>query len=100
MDEATKSLDPYSAYKLRMFIREEMVEKRQKTVILTTHQMAEAEEICDRIAIMQDGRIKAAGTMVELRRQAGISGAGLEELFRKITRSRNFAERERAHIFA
>lgn len=100
MDEATKSLDPHAAHKLRMFIKEEMVQKRKKTVILTTHQMAEAEEICDRIAIMQEGRIEAVGTMEELRNQAGISGAGLEELFRSITESGNLADREGAHVFA
>ncbi len=99
MDEAMKSLDPHAAYKMRKFLREEMVEKRKKTVILTTHQMAEAEDICDRIAVMQDGRIKAVGTMEELGQQAGISGAGLEELFQRITGG-DSADREETTVCA
>jgi ABC-2 type transport system ATP-binding protein len=100
MDEATKSLDPYSAHNMRMFIKEEMVKRRKKTVILTTHNMAEAQEICDRIAVMQDGRIKAEGTMTELRKQAGRAGADLEELFRGITDPGDAADREEAQISA
>lgn len=67
MDEPTRSLDPISARDLRRFVKEEIVERQGRTVLLTTHQMAEAEELCDRVAIMSRGRIVACGTVNELR---------------------------------
>lgn len=87
MDEATKSLDPGAAYKLRKFIKDELVGRREKAVLFVTHQMAEAEDICDRVAIMDDGKIKACGSMDELRKIAGLEGAGLDEVFREVTRN-------------
>jgi ABC-2 type transport system ATP-binding protein len=54
-------------------------------VLLTTHQIAEAEEICDRVAIMQDGCIKAVGTLEELRKTTNAEGSGLSEIFQRVT---------------
>ncbi len=67
MDEPTRSLDPISARGLRKFIREEIVERQGRTVLLTTHLMGEVEELCDRLAIMDRGRIVGSGTLGELR---------------------------------
>ncbi len=86
MDEPTKSLDPGAAHKLRRFIKDELVGRKEKTVLFVTHQMVEAEEICNRVAIMDDGKIKACGSLDELRKIAGLEGATLDEIFREITR--------------
>ncbi len=84
MDEPTKSLDPGAAYKLREFIKDELVGRKGKTILFVTHQMAEAEDICDRVAIMDNGKIKACGSMDELRKAVGLEGATLDEVFRKV----------------
>ena len=70
LDEPTLGLDVESARQLRLFLREWMAEKAgQRTVVLTTHYMAEADELCDRIAIVDHGRILALGTPDELKRR-------------------------------
>jgi len=72
MDEPTKSLDPLTAQNLRKFIKKKLVGKDKKTVFLATHNLAEAEELCDRIAIINHGKIKACGTLAEIRALLGI----------------------------
>jgi ABC-2 type transport system ATP-binding protein len=58
---------------------------RGGTVLMSTHTMEVAEAMCDRIAIIQNGRIVAAGTMAELREQTASGNASLEDLFLKLT---------------
>ncbi len=67
MDEPTKSLDPMIARSLREFIRKNIVEGQGKTVFLSTHNLGEAEDLCDRLAIIDRGTIKACGTLDEMR---------------------------------
>jgi ABC-2 type transport system ATP-binding protein len=71
LDEPTRSLDPYAAQKLREFIKEDLVREQRKTVFLSTHHLEEAEQLCDRIAIIDKARIKACGTLNALRKIAG-----------------------------
>jgi ABC-type multidrug transport system ATPase subunit/ABC-type multidrug transport system permease subunit/pimeloyl-ACP methyl ester carboxylesterase len=71
MDEPTKGLDPLAANHLHQLIREHLIEELGLTVFLTSHQLAEVEKICDRIAVMHEGQIRACGTMAELRRMLG-----------------------------
>lgn len=71
MDEPTRSLDPISAQRLRRFVADVVVAELGRTVVLATHSMPEAEELCDRLAFIQDGRIVASGSVVELRRAIG-----------------------------
>ena len=66
VDEPTRSLDPVSAQTVRRFFKEK-VSGEGKTVILATHNLNEAEQLCDRLAIMDHGRIIALGTVQELR---------------------------------
>ena len=66
VDEPTRSLDPVSAQTVRTFLREK-VGGAGKTVILATHNMTEAEQLCDRVAIMDRGKIIALGSVPELR---------------------------------
>lgn len=60
MDEPTVGLDPVGAQMLRDIIRK--IREKGKTIFLTTHNMYEADELCDRIAIMNNGRIIALDT--------------------------------------
>ena len=66
VDEPTRSLDPLSAQAVRSLLREE-VDKAGRTVVFATHNMEEAEAICDRVAILNHGRLIASGTVPELR---------------------------------
>ncbi len=68
LDEPTKGLDPIASASLQRLIRQELVDGEGITVLLTTHDLHEAEALCDRIAIMHLGRIRAVGTPQELRR--------------------------------
>jgi ABC-2 type transport system ATP-binding protein len=67
MDEPTKSLDPRATYRLHRLIKEDLVGRQGKTVLLTTHRLEEAQQLCDRVAIMDRGRIRACGTLAELK---------------------------------
>lgn len=66
VDEPTRSLDPVSARSVRDFLKEK-VAGEGKTVILATHNLNEAEQLCDRLAIMHHGHVIASGTVNELR---------------------------------
>jgi ABC-2 type transport system ATP-binding protein len=65
VDEPTRSLDPLSARAVRNLLRQEVVESG-RTVILATHNMEEAETICDRVAILNKGHIITSGRVEEL----------------------------------
>ncbi len=65
MDEPTTGLDPRSKLEVQTFI-EEIREAHDATIVLTTHDLAEAERLCDRIGILNDGRMVAEGTPEEL----------------------------------
>lgn len=69
MDEPTSGMDPVSAQKLRKLIREKLVKTEKKTVIFATHNLHEAEELCDRIAIIHKGEVKTAGLIGEIKRE-------------------------------
>jgi len=66
MDEPTKSLDPISAADIRNFIKEDIVKKEGKTVIISTHNLNEAISLCNRIAIMDNAKVIKVGTYKEL----------------------------------
>jgi len=80
MDEPTRSLDPTSARNLRSFIKEYIAMQSGKTVLISTHQMDEAEQLCDRVAILDQGRIKAQGSPAELKCSLP-QGGGLCDVF-------------------
>ncbi|MFC1654658.1 ABC transporter ATP-binding protein [Myxococcota bacterium] len=57
VDEPTQGLDPGAAHRTRKFIKENLSEKMKKSVLLATHNMEEARQLCDRIAFLKDGKI-------------------------------------------
>ncbi|MBN1890765.1 MAG: ABC transporter ATP-binding protein [Thermoflexales bacterium] len=67
LDEPTRSLDPGTAHTLRQFIRHDLVEAHGKTVLLATHNLSEAEALCDRLAIIDHGQVQVCGTLAEIR---------------------------------
>lgn len=66
-DEPTASLDPLAASEFRKLIRNDLAERQGKTILLATHNLWEAEQICDRIALLKKGRIIAIGTPKEIK---------------------------------
>ena len=65
MDEPTVGLDPLGARMLRDIIRR--LKEQGKTVLLTTHNLAEVEELCDRLIIINKGKVVARGTPAEIK---------------------------------
>jgi ABC-2 type transport system ATP-binding protein len=66
LDEPTRSLDPVSARQFRRFMRRLVREEARCTVVLATHSTDEATEMCDRIGVLDRGRLLAVGTPSEL----------------------------------
>jgi ABC-type multidrug transport system ATPase subunit len=56
-----------------------------RTLIVSIHQLRDAEQVCDRLALLADGRIRGVGTLEELRRRANRPAANLEEVFLALT---------------
>ncbi|HKD73957.1 MAG TPA: ABC transporter ATP-binding protein, partial [Ktedonobacterales bacterium] len=69
LDEPTVGLDVEASRAVRDYIRRWMSENPRRTVLLTTHYMFEADELCDRVAIINHGQIVAQGTTGDLKRE-------------------------------
>ena len=69
LDEPTLGLDVTAARNIRQFVRQWMKEDASRTLLLTTHYMAEADELCDRLAIVDHGKILACDTPANLKRR-------------------------------
>ena len=83
VDEPMVGLDPKAARLLKDIFRQFV--DRGGTVLMSTHTLEVAEAMCERIAIIQQGKIVAHGTMEELRQQTAAGDASLEDLFLKLT---------------
>ena len=83
VDEPMVGLDPKSAKILKDLFREYV--RRGHTIMMSTHTLEVAETMCDRIGIIQNGTMRAFGTMAELRSSPGNDGRGLEEIFLRLT---------------
>ncbi len=66
LDEPTTGLDPRSKLDVQTFI-EEINQTHDATIVLTTHDLAEAERLCGRMTVLNDGRVVAEGTTAELK---------------------------------
>ena len=83
VDEPMVGLDPKAARLLKDIFRQFV--GKGGTVLMSTHTLEVAEAMCDRIGIIQHGKLVACGTMEELRRQTAAGDVSLEELFLKLT---------------
>ena len=83
LDEPTNGLDPRSARRVRDLLRE--LADRGVAIVLSTHILEVAQALCDRVAIVDGGRIVATGTLEELRARTGSAHATLEDLFLALT---------------
>lgn len=80
LDEPTKGFDPVN----RRLLMDIIEEHRQAgaTIIFVTHQMEEAERLCDRIALLKDGRLEAYGTVPDVKSKFG--NVSLDDIFIKV----------------
>lgn len=83
LDEPLSGLDPKSARIVKDLLRE--LSAQGVTTIMSTHILEIAQAMCDRIAIMYNGRMLALGTMRELREKAMMPESGLKDIFLKLT---------------
>jgi ABC-2 type transport system ATP-binding protein len=83
LDEPTKGLDPGVARTIRNIIVE--LAHQGVTIFLTTHYMEEADQLSDRIAILEQGKVVALDTSDQLKAQHGGSNATLEDVFITLT---------------
>ncbi|MCP8308665.1 MAG: ATP-binding cassette domain-containing protein [archaeon] len=81
LDEPTVGMDVQSRHAVWDFLRE--LKKRRKTIILTTHYMEEAEELCDRVGIIDHGKLIALGSPKQLKDD--FRAKNLEEVFINLT---------------
>ncbi len=79
LDEPTRSVDPISQGEIRKLIRALLIDRLGKTVLLVTHSLTEAEQVCDRLAILHRGQIVAIGTLEEVKHICG--GTSLASAF-------------------
>ena len=110
LDEPTAGLDPQSRLALWGVLRE--LNREGQTILLTTHYMEEADQLCNRVAIMDHGRILALDTPAQLKRTVGVDtivtvkatgdGAALESALSKevegVTRTREVAGGVELHV--
>ena len=71
LDEPTKSLDPLLQVDLGQFLRRNLAGQLGKTIVMVTHSLAEAESVCHRIAILNQGSLVAVGTPDEVKKRMG-----------------------------
>jgi ABC-2 type transport system ATP-binding protein len=70
LDEPTANMDPVAALQVRGIVTS-LARRTGRTVVLSPHNLAEAQEVCDRIAVLKMGQLQAVGTMEELGRLVG-----------------------------
>jgi ABC-type multidrug transport system ATPase subunit len=88
LDEPTSGLDPQNARQIRDLVRE-LQRSRRVTTVISSHNLAEIQELCDHVAILDRGRLVIAGSVQEITRQ----GRRIE-----VTTSRPLVESDRAHL--
>lgn len=84
LDEPFLGLDPLAIAVLVAHLEEE--KKKGKSILMSTHVLDSAEKMCDRFIILHKGQIKAQGTLEELRKSFGQSGASLNDIYLMLTK--------------
>jgi len=90
VDEPMVGLDPRGARLIKQVFRS--MSRRGVAILMSTHTLEVAQEMCDRISIIQAGRIIARGTVDELRQTAGSADQQLTPVFLKLTGGAGFQE--------
>lgn len=85
LDEPTKSLDYNSACELKNFIKNES--QKGKTVLLATHNIEEAEDLCGLFMVLDKGKILDLGTKEDLAKRAGCPSGSLAQIYLKLTQN-------------
>ena len=83
VDEPTVALDPPSKRLLKDMMK--LIQQHGTTIFMSSHDLSEVEELCERMIILHEGSIVAEGTLMDLRKQAEMVGGNLEDLFMKLT---------------
>lgn len=83
LDEPFDGLDLRQTREAMNLLREQVAGGR--TLMLSIHQLTDAERVCDRLVLLNEGRVAGEGTIDELRAQAKLSSGGLEEIFLALT---------------
>jgi len=83
LDEPTNGLDPRSARIIKDVLR--AICDRGATVFMTTHVLEIAEQMCDRVAILDQGNLVALGTLADLRGTTGLVDGSLEDVYLALT---------------
>ena len=86
IDEPMVGLDPRAVRQVKDLVRDYANEGH--TVLLTTHSMATAEELADRVLLLNRGQVAATGTMHDLQEMVGSDQADLEDIFLRLTEER------------
>jgi ABC-2 type transport system ATP-binding protein len=84
VDEPMVGLDPVTIRRVKTLFRE--LACQSVAVFMSTHTLAVAEAVCDRIGVIHRGRLIAIGSKEDLQRQAGVSDSDLEQVFLRLTR--------------
>ena len=87
VDEPMVGLDPVAIMMVKNLFQR--LAQAGAAVFMSTHTLAVAEDICDRIGIINRGRLIASGTTADLRRAAGVADADLEHVFLNLTQKEN-----------
>jgi ABC-2 type transport system ATP-binding protein len=83
VDEPMVGLDPAAIIMVKKLLRS--LAREGTTIFMSTHTLRVAEEICDRIGIINKGKLIASGTKTDLQREANITSADLEQVFLNLT---------------
>jgi ABC-2 type transport system ATP-binding protein len=83
LDEPTRSLDPIAASEFRRFLKTELVDRHGTTVLFASHTLAEVEQLADRVALLDKGKLVACDSPRGLRAATG--AATLEEALERLT---------------
>lgn len=85
VDEPTVGLDPPSKRLLKDMLK--LINDEGTTIFMSSHDLSEVEELCERMAILNNGSVVADGSLEELRTLAEMKGGNLESLFLKLTKN-------------
>ena len=84
VDEPMVGLDPVTIRRVKTLFR--ALARQSVAVFMSTHTLAVAEAVCDRIGVIHRGRLIAIGSKEDLQREAGVSDSDLEQVFLRLTR--------------